>query len=165
MCFLAERLEGSVRNTEYHVAGIIIAPDAIDKSGIVLPKRLNCWSRNSKVHWSKKPGCWKWIFWALHFCPSSMIPQTDQRVADEDLDSRYYPLRWSIDFWFVSERRDGLDIPVRVGWDAKVSEGTKPENVEDLITMNALYRPGPMDNIPSRHQTKNGCWKGWIPSW
>ena len=32
----------------------------------------------------------------------------------------------------------------------------KPTNIEDLIAMNALYRPGPMDNIPSFIRRKHG---------
>ncbi|MGL5721080.1 MAG: DNA polymerase III subunit alpha, partial [Brevinema sp.] len=32
----------------------------------------------------------------------------------------------------------------------------RPSNIEDLIAMNALYRPGPMDNIPSFIKRKNG---------
>jgi len=32
----------------------------------------------------------------------------------------------------------------------------KPENIDDLIAMNALYRPGPMDNIPVYIKRKHG---------
>ncbi|MEL6134773.1 MAG: DNA polymerase III subunit alpha, partial [Bacteroidota bacterium] len=32
----------------------------------------------------------------------------------------------------------------------------KPTNIEDLIAMNALYRPGPMDNIPTFVARKHG---------
>ncbi len=32
----------------------------------------------------------------------------------------------------------------------------KPTNIEDLIAMNALYRPGPMDNIPTFIDRKHG---------
>jgi DNA polymerase-3 subunit alpha len=32
----------------------------------------------------------------------------------------------------------------------------KPNNIEDIIAMNALYRPGPMDNIPLYIQRKHG---------
>ena len=32
----------------------------------------------------------------------------------------------------------------------------KPDRLEDLIAMNALYRPGPMDNIPSFVERKHG---------
>ncbi|MBL8027134.1 MAG: DNA polymerase III subunit alpha, partial [Fibrobacteres bacterium] len=32
----------------------------------------------------------------------------------------------------------------------------KPNNIEDIIAMNALYRPGPMENIPSYIQRKHG---------
>ncbi len=32
----------------------------------------------------------------------------------------------------------------------------KPNNIEDIIAMNALYRPGPMENIPSYIERKHG---------
>lgn len=32
----------------------------------------------------------------------------------------------------------------------------KPNDLEDLIAMNALYRPGPMDNIPEFIDRKHG---------
>ncbi len=32
----------------------------------------------------------------------------------------------------------------------------KPDNIEDIIAMNALYRPGPMENIPTFIGRKNG---------
>ena len=32
----------------------------------------------------------------------------------------------------------------------------KPDTIEDIIAMNALYRPGPMDNIPTFIARKRG---------
>ena len=32
----------------------------------------------------------------------------------------------------------------------------KPNSIEDLIAMNSLYRPGPMENIPEFINRKNG---------
>jgi len=32
----------------------------------------------------------------------------------------------------------------------------KPTSIHDLVAMNALYRPGPMDNIPDFIDRKNG---------
>ena len=32
----------------------------------------------------------------------------------------------------------------------------KPSRIEDLIALNALYRPGPMDNIPQFVDCKSG---------
>src|SRR5690606_13738678 len=32
----------------------------------------------------------------------------------------------------------------------------KPERLDDLIAMNALYRPGPMDNIPEFIERRHG---------
>ncbi|MCK5735062.1 MAG: DNA polymerase III subunit alpha, partial [Spirochaetaceae bacterium] len=38
----------------------------------------------------------------------------------------------------------------------KILKEAKPENIEDLIALNALYRPGPMQNIPQFIDSKNG---------
>lgn len=38
----------------------------------------------------------------------------------------------------------------------KYLRALKPNRLEDLIAMNALYRPGPMDNIPSFIARKHG---------
>lgn len=38
----------------------------------------------------------------------------------------------------------------------KILRDAKPENIEDLVALNALYRPGPMDNIPKYIRSKNG---------
>ena len=40
----------------------------------------------------------------------------------------------------------------------------KPEGIDDLIAMNALYRPGPMENIPVYIHRKHGRGKGRIPA-
>ena len=39
---------------------------------------------------------------------------------------------------------------------AKAYEGPKPTVFDDLIAMNALYRPGPMEYIPSFIRRKHG---------
>src|SRR5690606_16482751 len=39
----------------------------------------------------------------------------------------------------------------------------KPDRIEDLIAMNALYRTGPMDNIPSVSNRKQGSEKVEYP--
>jgi DNA polymerase-3 subunit alpha len=38
----------------------------------------------------------------------------------------------------------------------KTLRQAKPNSIEDLIALNALYRPGPMDNIPQFISSKNG---------
>ncbi|MDA4835679.1 DNA polymerase III subunit alpha, partial [Enterobacter hormaechei] len=34
--------------------------------------------------------------------------------------------------------------------------GMKPDRIEDIIALVALYRPGPMENIPTYNARKNG---------
>jgi DNA polymerase-3 subunit alpha len=38
----------------------------------------------------------------------------------------------------------------------KILKQAKPGNIEDLIALNALYRPGPMANIPQFIESQNG---------
>ncbi|AMR28709.1 DNA polymerase III subunit alpha [Hymenobacter psoromatis] len=155
---LAERLEGSVRNTGIHAAGIIIAPDDITK---YIPVST---SKDSDL----------------------LITQFDGKVIESAgmLKMDFLGLKTLtiiVDAVNLIERNHGVkididDIPLddektyqlyqrgdTIGTFQFESEGMrmylkdlKPTNIEDLIAMNALYRPGPMQFIPDFINRKHG---------
>jgi DNA polymerase-3 subunit alpha len=47
-------------------------------------------------------------------------------------------------------------VPVRIARDEKTPPRAEAQPVEDLVAMNALYRPGPMEYIPSFIRRKHG---------
>ncbi|MCL4107754.1 UNVERIFIED_CONTAM: hypothetical protein GTU68_027139 [Idotea baltica] len=157
---LAQKLEGSVRNTGIHAAGVIIAPDDITKYiPVSASKDTDLLITQFDGSVVEDAGMLKMDFLGLKTL--SII-----RDAIENIVLR-----------FGEERRmDPDDIPVddektyelfqrgdTIGIFQFESEGMRmnlkelrPTNIEDLIAMNALYRPGPMDYIPSFIKRKHG---------
>ncbi|GAA4508924.1 DNA polymerase III subunit alpha [Hymenobacter ginsengisoli] len=155
---LAERLEGSVRNTGIHAAGVIIAPDDITN---YIPVST---SKDSDL----------------------LITQFDGKVIESAgmLKMDFLGLKTLtiiVDALNLIERNHGIKIDIdeiplddpktyalyqrgdTIGTFQFESEGMrmylkdlKPTNIEDLIAMNALYRPGPMQFIPDFINRKHG---------
>ena len=161
----AETLEGSVRHTGIHAAGVIIGKDDLMDS---LPL---CVSKNSDLNvtqfegeFSEQVGLLKMDFLGLKTLSiiNDAIELIKERhgvslVADEIPldDEKTYQLYQSGDtigtFQFESE---GMRIYLK---------DLKPTNIEDLIAMNALYRPGPMQFIPAFISRKHGKEKTEYP--
>ena len=155
---LAEKLEGSVRNTGIHAAGIIIAPDDITK---YIPV---CVSKDSELLVSQFDG--KLIESAGMLKMDFLGLKTLSIIKDAlALIKKNYDLDIDIDTipeddaktFALYQRGD------TVGTFQFESEGMrmylkdlKPTSIEDLIAMNALYRPGPMQFIPNFINRKHG---------
>ncbi len=155
---LAERLEGSVRNTGIHAAGVIIAPDDITKYIPVSTSKdsdLLITQFDGKV--IESAGMLKMDFLGLKTLTIivdalNLIEKNHGVRIDIDEipldDPKTYALYQKGDtigtFQFESEGMRGY------------LRELKPTNIEDLIAMNALYRPGPMDFIPDFIERKHG---------
>jgi DNA polymerase III alpha subunit/intein/homing endonuclease len=156
----AVKLEGSVRNSGIHAAGVIIAPDDITKFIPVSTAKdsdlLVTQFEGSIVEYA---GMLKMDFLGLKTLTilKDAIENIVKRHGEShriDLDTiplddpKAYEIFQKGDtagiFQFES---DGM---------AKYLRDLKPTNIEDIIAMNALYRPGPMDNIPSFVARKHG---------
>jgi DNA polymerase III subunit alpha len=154
----AEKMVGSVRNTGIHAAGVIIAPDDIsdfipvktDKDSDLLVTQFD----GSIV---ENAGMLKMDFLGLKTLSIintaiGLIKQNhDVNINIDDIplnDEKTYQLFQRGEtigiFQFESE---GMRQ-----WMQKL----KPTNIEDLIAMNALYRPGPMQFIPNFINRKHG---------
>ncbi|PJJ54988.1 DNA polymerase III subunit alpha [Hymenobacter chitinivorans] len=155
---LAEKLEGSVRNTGIHAAGVIIAPDDITKYIPVSTSKdsdLLVTQFDGKV--IESAGMLKMDFLGLKTLTIivdalELIKKNhgvDINIDDIPLDDpKTYELYQRGDtigtFQFESE---GMRMYLK---------DLKPTNIEDLIAMNALYRPGPMQFIPNFINRKHG---------
>jgi DNA polymerase III alpha subunit/intein/homing endonuclease len=155
---LAEKLEGSVRNTGIHAAGVIIAPDDITKYIPVSTSKdsdLLVTQFDGKV--IESAGMLKMDFLGLKTLTIivdalALIEKNHGVKIDIDNipidDPKTYELYQRGDtigtFQFESE---GMRMYLK---------DLKPTNIEDLIAMNALYRPGPMQFIPNFINRKHG---------
>ncbi|WP_026461936.1 DNA polymerase III subunit alpha [Adhaeribacter aquaticus] len=155
---LAEKLEGSVRNTGIHAAGVIIAPDDITNYIPVSTSKdsdLLVTQFDGKV--IESAGMLKMDFLGLKTLTIikdalTLIKRNhgvDINIDDIPMDDeKTYELYQRGDtigtFQFESE---GMRMYLK---------DLKPTNIEDLIAMNALYRPGPMQFIPNFINRKHG---------
>jgi DNA polymerase-3 subunit alpha len=154
---IAKALEGLFRHASTHAAGIVIGDRPLQE---LLPlyrdPRSDMPVTQYNLKWVEPAGLVKFDFLGLKTLTTIRyaVDMVKQRGIELDIDAidiedaATYKLYARGDtygiFQFESAgmRRALMDL--------------KPDRIEDLIAMNALYRPGPMDNIPSFINRKHG---------
>jgi DNA polymerase III subunit alpha len=147
----AVKLEGSVRSTGMHAAGIIIAPTEIsDIIPVMTSKETNLLITQFEGKEIEDAGVIKMDFLGL---------KTLSIIRDAlELIEQNYQVKIVIDDIPLDDQKT-LELYQRgetngtfqfesPGMQKHLRE-LKPDKFEDLIAMNALYRPGPMEFIPN----------------
>nr|WP_321221827.1 DNA polymerase III subunit alpha [uncultured Psychroserpens sp.] len=155
---LARSLEGSVRNTGIHACGVIITPDDITKFvPVALAKDSDLYVTQFDNSVVEDAGLLKMDFLGLKTL--TLIKDTVKIVkAKHDilLDPDTFPLDDEKTYeLFQKGETVGVFQYESPGMQKHLKE-LKPTVFEDLIAMNALYRPGPMEYIPSFTRRKHG---------
>jgi DNA polymerase-3 subunit alpha len=151
-------LEGSVRNTGTHACGVIITPDELTKFVPVATARdsdmLVTQFDNSVV---ESAGLLKMDF--LGLTTLSIINTALKNIKQGrgvDIDIDRIPLNDAKTYaLFQRGETTGTFQFESVGMQ-KYLRQLKPDKFADLIAMNALYRPGPMEYIPAFINRKHG---------
>jgi DNA polymerase-3 subunit alpha len=154
----AEKLEGSVRNTGVHAAGIIIAPyDLTEIVPVATAKDSDLLVTQYDGRVIEDAGVIKMDFLGLKTL--TIIKDALRLIKANhgvEIEIDYIPLddvatyelyqRGDTNGTFQFES-DGMQMYLR---------DLKPDKFEDLIAMNALYRPGPIEYIPNFIKRKHG---------
>ncbi len=159
----AKMLEGTVRGTGIHACGFIICRDPISDWVPVSTaddpdfkdQKTNCTQYDGHV--IESTGLIKMDFLGLKTLSElkeacAIIKQT--RGIDIDLD--HIPIDDAKTFELYQQGRTIGTFQFESNGMQKYLRELHPTVFEDLIAMNALYRPGPMDYIPSFIARKNG---------
>lgn len=154
----AERLEGSVRNTGIHAAGIIIAPqDLTELIPVSTAKDSDLWVTQIEGSVIEEAGVIKMDFLGLKTL--SILKNALELIKGNhgiDIDLDNLPLNDEATFALYQKgETNGTFQFESVGMQKHLRE-LKPDKFEDLIAMNALYRPGPMQYIPNYIARKHG---------
>jgi len=163
--FFAKKLEGSIRHTGVHACGIIIGPDNLmEFTPLSTAKDTDLMVTQYEGTLVESVGMLKMDFLGLKTL--SIIKDAIENIYHRHkilIDIDKIPLDDKLTFELY-QRGD------TVGTFQFESEGMrtylkdlKPNNIEDLIAMNALYRPGPMDYIPLFINRKQGRIKTEYP--
>ncbi len=147
----AKVLEGSLRNTGTHACGVIITPDDITNFVPIASAKdsdMNVTQFDNAV--VEEAGLLKIDFLGLKTL--TLIKDTVKLVKYRhgiDLDPDSFPLDDQLTYELF-QRGDTVGIfqYESVGMQ-KYLKDLKPNVFADLIAMNALYRPGPLEYIPS----------------
>ncbi|PKH50323.1 DNA polymerase III subunit alpha [Tenacibaculum sp. Bg11-29] len=154
----ARILEGSVRNTGIHACGVIITPDDITKFvPVALAKDSDMYVTQFDNSVVEDAGLLKMDFLGLKTL--TLIKDTVKIVKarhDVLLDPENFPLD-DVKTYELFQRGETVGIfQYESPGMQKHMRSLKPTVFEDLIAMNALYRPGPMEYIPSFIRRKHG---------
>lgn len=151
-------LEGSVRGTGIHAAGIIIAPrDLTELIPVATSKETNLLITQYDGKVIEDSGVIKMDFLGLRNL--SIIRDTLKLIKQNhhlELDIDTIPLDDEKTLNLFAKGETNGTFQFESAGMQKYLKDLKPDRFDDLIAMNALYRPGPLAYIPNYIARKNG---------
>jgi DNA polymerase-3 subunit alpha len=154
----AQILEGSLRNTGIHACGVIITPsDITNFVPVATAKDSDLYVTQFDNSVVESAGLLKMDFLGLKTL--TLIKDTVKLVKlghHIDLDPDNFPID-DVKTYELFQRGETIGIfQYESNGMQKYMKELKPTVFGDLIAMNALYRPGPLEYIPSFVRRKNG---------
>lgn len=155
---MAMRLEGSIRNTGVHAAGVIICGEPLTNH---IPVCISKDSSMITTQFSMKPaesvGMLKVdllglkTLTSIHLAMSAIYQKTQKRLHMETL-----PLDDKMTFSLLHQGKTMGVFQMESKGMQELAKNLRPDSFEEIIAICALYRPGPMDMIPSFINRKHG---------
>jgi DNA polymerase-3 subunit alpha len=157
---LAARVEGITRNVGMHAGGVLIAPGKITD---FCPLYMQPGSDSAVSQFDKDDveaiGLVKFDFLGLatltilELAKDFIVARHPER---RDFDYDKLPLGDAKVYRLFSEGRTESVFQFESAGMQRMLRDAKPSRIEDLIALNAMFRPGPMENIPSFCLRKHG---------
>ncbi len=152
-----QQVEGLLRNASTHAAGVVIGDRPIDELvPLYQDPRSDMPATQFNMKWVEQAGLVKFDFLGLKTLTviQNALGLLKQRGVEIDIgqipldDEKTYELYASAKTVavFQVESTGMMDALRRM----------KPTCIEDIVALVALYRPGPMENIPTYCEVKNG---------
>ena len=159
---LSLKLEGLNRNLATHAAGVVIAGENLaeqvplykdSESNLFLP------STQFDMHSSENSGLVKFDILGLNTL--TVINKTIEMLKNKgiEVDISKIPLNDSNIFKMLSSGETKGLFQLESSGVRSALKQMKPTQFEDIVALVALYRPGPMNNIPIYNECKNGLKK------
>jgi DNA polymerase III subunit alpha len=154
---IAQKLEGLYRHASTHAAGIVIGDRPLQELvPMYRDPRSDMPVTQFNMKWVEKAGLVKFDFLGLKTLSvlDAAIKLVRRRGIDIDLAT--LPLDDAPTYEMLSRGETVGIFQVESAGMRKALIGMKPDRIEDIIALVALYRPGPMENIPTYNARKNG---------
>ncbi len=155
----AQRLEGSVKNLGTHACGIIISKEDLDEYVPITTVKESVLNYATQYdgHFIESVGLLKMDFLGLSTLTILKDAIENIKISKNiDLDISSISLEDKATYELYARGETSALFQFESDGMKKHLRNLKPTRFEDLIAMNALYRPGPMDYIDSFIKRKHG---------
>ncbi len=151
------KLEGLFRHASTHAAGIVIGDRPLSELvPLYRDPRSDLPVTQFNMKWVEKAGLVKFDFLGLKTL--TVLEKAVRLIARRgiEIDLSAIPLDDPEPYAMLSRGETVGIFQVESAGMRKAIVGMRPDRIEDIIALVALYRPGPMDNIPTYNARKHG---------
>ncbi|MGF0536407.1 DNA polymerase III subunit alpha [Agrobacterium sp. ES01] len=155
---IAQKIEGLYRHASTHAAGIVIGDRPLSKLvPMYRDPRSDMPVTQFNMKWVEQAGLVKFDFLGLKTL-TVLKTAVDfvRRTKGVEVDLAAIPLDDKKTYDMLSRGETVGVFQVESAGMRKALIGMRPDCIEDIIALVALYRPGPMENIPVYNARKHG---------
>jgi DNA polymerase-3 subunit alpha len=154
---IAQKLEGLYRHASTHAAGLVIGDrPLIDLVPLYRDPRSGTAVSQFNMKWVEQAGLVKFDFLGLKTLTVLDHAQKLVRRRGIDLDLAKIPLDDAKTYAMMRRGEVVGVFQIESGGMRRALVDMQPDRFEDLVVLVALYRPGPMANIPTYNLRKHG---------
>jgi DNA polymerase-3 subunit alpha len=154
---LAMKLEGLPRHASTHAAGVVIGDRPLDELvPLYRDPRSDMPVTQFDMKYVEAAGLVKFDFLGLKTL--SVLKEAQRLLAEQGIEVDFDTLPWDDPAVYeILQRGDTVGVfQLESEGMRRTLAGVRPTGFGDIIALVALYRPGPMDNIPMFGDRKNG---------
>jgi DNA polymerase-3 subunit alpha len=154
---LAMKLEGLPRHASTHAAGVVIGDRPLDELvPLYRDPRSDMPVTQFDMKYVEAAGLVKFDFLGLKTL--SVLKEGQRLLAEQGVEVDFSALPWDdAAVYELLQRGDTVGVfQLESEGMRRTLAGVRPTGFGDIIALVALYRPGPMDNIPMFGDRKNG---------
>ncbi|TVQ05728.1 MAG: DNA polymerase III subunit alpha, partial [Roseinatronobacter sp.] len=153
----AQRVEGLLRNASTHAAGVVIGDRPLDELvPLYRDARSDMPATQFNMKWVEQAGLVKFDFLGLKTLTVIQNAIDLLQRRDVSIDISAIPLDDEASYKLYASARTVAVFQVESSGMMDALRRMKPTCIEDIVALVALYRPGPMENIPTYCEVKNG---------
>lgn len=154
---MAQKWEGLPRHTSIHAAGVVITDRPLTEIIPIQAGHEGVYLTQFAMEYLEEIGLLKMDFLGLrNLTLLDQIIKQIERSTGRRIQLSQLPLDDEKTYELLSKGRTSGIFQFESGGMQNVLQKLKPTSFGDLVAVNALYRPGPMDNIPAFIARKHG---------
>ncbi len=153
----AQKLEGLYRHASTHAAGVVIGDrDLVELVPLYRDPRSDMLVTQFNMKWVEQAGLVKFDFLGLKTLTVLQKACELVKKAGRPIDLGHLPLDDRATYELIARGDTGGVFQLESTGMREALRKLKPDRFGDIVAINALYRPGPMDNIETFINRKHG---------